>query len=242
MDLSRLSPGTATVGESRSLLLATYRKGELEERVKAGEPAERGKVHTLATTVRTTQPYPQLEFPFNRDFTQRPCHRRAASATSVHTALRTTDDLIRARARQSLSDVKYMRAEPRMPKNGLSGAPAPRGSERQASTSRSYAAGLIPTRLSASCLYDDCEPVDHCEAGVICLRLMNASASSREDDRHQSPFTRLTARCTCHRIKTTPPRFSSRHFQLRPQGSQGPGSSYTSIRYICAGAESIVKR
>jgi len=213
-----------------------------KERVKAGEPAERGKVHNLATTVRITQPHPQLEFPFNRDFTQRPCHRRAASATSVHIALRTTDDLIRARARQSLSDVKYMRAKPRMPKNGLSGASAPRGSERQASTSRSYVAGLIPIRLSASWPYNDRELVDHYEAGVIRLKFMDASASSRDDDRHQSTFTRLTARCTCHRIKTTQPRFGSRHFQLRLQGSQGPGSSYTSNRYICAGAESIVKR
>jgi hypothetical protein len=130
VSLGHLSPGTATFGESRSLLLVKYRKGELEERVKAGDLAERGKVRLLAM-MRITQPHPQLEVPFSRNSTQRPCYRRAASATSVHIEVHTAFILPKARARQSLPDAEHlrMRAKPRIPKDVLSEASASPRSE-----------------------------------------------------------------------------------------------------------------
>lgn len=99
------------------MLLAKHRKGELEERVKAGDSAERGKVQYLAT-LRITQPHPQLEVPLSRDTTQRPCHRRSASATSMNTAVHPVFILTRARAKHSLPESKHMRATPRVPKEG----------------------------------------------------------------------------------------------------------------------------
>ena len=129
VSLGHLSPGTVTFGEARSLLLAKYRKGELEERVNAGDLAERGKARLLAM-MRIAQPHPQLQVPFSRKSTQRPCYRRAASATSVHTDVHTVFILPKARASRSLPDVEHMRPKPRIPKNVLSEASASRSSEQ----------------------------------------------------------------------------------------------------------------